>query len=82
MPTVTPAFGRLFGTWTLVTCMLCVICSFNIHNAAIYGAEHLGRWRYNQLLNLQRTGGLFTLISPLGFLARQKYRIQPHAVPW
>ncbi|GAX77307.1 hypothetical protein CEUSTIGMA_g4753.t1 [Chlamydomonas eustigma] len=35
---VTEAFGRLFGTWTLVTCLLCVICAFNINNEAIYGA--------------------------------------------
>ena len=39
---VTEAFGRLFGTWTLITCMLCAICAFNIHNEAIYGAYVLG----------------------------------------
>eukprot|EP01025_Chloroclados_australasicus_P001200 TRINITY_DN10347_c1_g1_i1.p3 TRINITY_DN10347_c1_g1~~TRINITY_DN10347_c1_g1_i1.p3 ORF type:complete len:140 (-),score=1.99 TRINITY_DN10347_c1_g1_i1:348-767(-) len=35
---VTPLYGRTFATWTLVTCCLCLMCSANIHNAAIYGA--------------------------------------------
>ena len=39
---MTEAFGRLFGTWTLITCMLCAICAFNIHNEAIYGACLVG----------------------------------------
>ncbi|KAG1676637.1 hypothetical protein FOA52_008766 [Chlamydomonas sp. UWO 241] len=36
--TVTDAFGRLFGTWTAVTCVLCVICSSNTQSRPIYDA--------------------------------------------
>ena len=33
---VTTAFGRLFGTWTVITCILCVVCANNIDNEALY----------------------------------------------
>ena len=33
---VTTAFGRLFGTWTVITCILCVACAQNIDNEALY----------------------------------------------
>lgn len=34
---VNELYGRLFATWTLLTCGLCLICARNPTNAAIYG---------------------------------------------
>ena len=30
-------YGRTFATWTILTCTLCIICSRNPENQAIYG---------------------------------------------
>lgn len=38
---VTDLYGRTFAIWTLVTCSLCVICSQDPTNRAIYGAPQL-----------------------------------------
>lgn len=38
---VTDLAGRIFSTWTLTTCMLCLICARNPCNPAIYGATLL-----------------------------------------
>jgi hypothetical protein len=43
-PTQTPVndlYGRLFATWTLLTCGLCLICARSPTNPAIYGATLL-----------------------------------------
>jgi hypothetical protein len=34
---VNDLYGRLFATWTTLTCGLCLICARNPTNAAIYG---------------------------------------------
>lgn len=34
---VNDLYGRLFATWTLLTCGLCLICAKNPTNSAIYG---------------------------------------------
>lgn len=34
---VTDLAGRIFSTWTLTTCMLCLVCARNPCNQAIYG---------------------------------------------
>jgi len=66
---VTPLYGRTFGTWTLLTCALCLICARNPRVPAIYGATlfsfvvalvHLG----SELL-LFKTMGLFNALQPL-----------------
>jgi hypothetical protein len=41
VPTVNDLYGRLFATWTLLTCGLCLICARNPTNPAIYGAPAL-----------------------------------------
>lgn len=38
---VNDLYGRLFATWTTLTCGLCLICARNPTNAAIYGATLL-----------------------------------------
>lgn len=38
---VNDLYGRLFATWTLLTCGLCLICARNPTNPAIYGATLL-----------------------------------------
>eukprot|EP00879_Flechtneria_rotunda_P020604 GHRR01021681.1.p1 GENE.GHRR01021681.1~~GHRR01021681.1.p1 ORF type:complete len:168 (+),score=42.60 GHRR01021681.1:158-661(+) len=38
---VNDLYGRLFATWTLLTCGLCLICARNPTNSAIYGATLL-----------------------------------------
>eukprot|EP00878_Enallax_costatus_P003825 GHUV01004041.1.p1 GENE.GHUV01004041.1~~GHUV01004041.1.p1 ORF type:complete len:159 (+),score=27.27 GHUV01004041.1:183-659(+) len=38
---VSDLYGRLFATWTLLTCGLCLICARNPTNSAIYGATLL-----------------------------------------
>ncbi|KAF8060619.1 rplL [Scenedesmus sp. PABB004] len=38
---VNDLYGRLFATWTVLTCGLCLICARNPTNAAIYGATLL-----------------------------------------
>ncbi|KIY96957.1 Ergosterol biosynthetic protein 28 [Monoraphidium neglectum] len=38
---VNELYGRLFATWTLLTCGLCLICARNPTNPAIYGATLL-----------------------------------------
>ncbi|GBG00438.1 hypothetical protein Rsub_13094 [Raphidocelis subcapitata] len=38
---VNDLYGRLFATWTLLTCGLCLICARNPTNRAIYGATLL-----------------------------------------
>ncbi|KDD76759.1 hypothetical protein H632_c115p1 [Helicosporidium sp. ATCC 50920] len=37
-PAVTDLTGRVFGLWTLTTCMMCLICARDPTNPAIYGA--------------------------------------------
>uniref|UniRef100_A0A7R9V3N2 Uncharacterized protein n=1 Tax=Chlamydomonas euryale TaxID=1486919 RepID=A0A7R9V3N2_9CHLO len=66
---VTDAFGRLFGTWTVVTCMLCVVCANNISNGPIYAAT-LGSFgvafTYMTLeMAVYKTIGLRGAMSPL-----------------
>lgn len=39
--TVNDLYGRLFATWTLLTCGLCLICARHPTNPAIYGATLL-----------------------------------------
>lgn len=38
---VNPLLGRLFASWTLLTCGLCLICAKNPFNRAVYGATLL-----------------------------------------
>lgn len=38
---VNELYGRLFATWTTLTCGLCLICARNPTNQAIYGATLL-----------------------------------------
>lgn len=38
---VTDLAGRIFSTWTLTSCMLCLVCARNPCNQAIYGATLL-----------------------------------------
>eukprot|EP00882_Tetradesmus_deserticola_P001237 GHRQ01001338.1.p1 GENE.GHRQ01001338.1~~GHRQ01001338.1.p1 ORF type:complete len:161 (+),score=43.75 GHRQ01001338.1:190-672(+) len=38
---VNDLYGRLFATWTMLTCGLCLICARNPTNAAVYGATLL-----------------------------------------
>jgi hypothetical protein len=38
---VTEVHGRTFGVWTLLTCTLCFICSFNLENKPLYLATFL-----------------------------------------
>lgn len=33
---VNPLYGRTFATWTAVTCMLCVLCAFNMREPTLY----------------------------------------------
>jgi len=33
--------GRTFGVWTLVTCLLCVMSAFNLHNEELYLVTYL-----------------------------------------
>lgn len=33
---VNPLYGRTFATWTAVTCMLCVLCAFNMKEPTLY----------------------------------------------
>jgi hypothetical protein len=44
---VNDLYGRLFATWTTLTCGLCLICARNPTNAAIYGKVlvlHSSQW--------------------------------------
>ena len=38
-PAVTDLAGRIFATWTLTSCMLCLICARNPSVPAIYGEQ-------------------------------------------
>ena len=38
---VTEIHGRTFGTWTLLTCTLCLLCARNLHNKPLYLATLL-----------------------------------------
>ncbi|RWW02788.1 hypothetical protein BHE74_00017080 [Ensete ventricosum] len=38
---MTDVHGRTFGVWTLLTCTLCFLCAFNLHNKPIYTATFL-----------------------------------------
>lgn len=33
---MTPLYGRTFGVWTAVTCMMCLVCASHIHERGIY----------------------------------------------
>ncbi|WMV27232.1 hypothetical protein MTR67_020617 [Solanum verrucosum] len=38
---VTEVHGRTFGVWTLLTCTLCYLCAFNLHDRPLYLATIL-----------------------------------------
>lgn len=39
--TMTEVHGRTFGVWTLLTCTLCYLCAFNLHDRPLYLATIL-----------------------------------------
>ncbi|CAN4122466.1 unnamed protein product [Withania somnifera] len=39
--TMTEVHGRTFGVWTLLTCTLCYLCAFNLHDRPLYLATLL-----------------------------------------
>eukprot|EP00250_Pteridium_aquilinum_P004878 c15063_g1_i1 orf=136-528(+) len=39
--TMTEIHGRTFGTWTLLTCTLCILCARNLQNRPLYMATFL-----------------------------------------
>ena len=38
---VTEIHGRTFGTWTLLTCTLCLLCAWNLHNKPHKKSHHI-----------------------------------------
>ena len=66
---VNPLYGRTFAAWTFVTCMLCVLCAFNMQEPTLYLAT-LGSFSV-ALLHLGsefvvfRTSDLKGSLSPL-----------------
>jgi hypothetical protein len=66
---VTDLAGRIFATWTLTSCMLCLICARNPCVPAIYGAT-LGSFliallHFAMELMLFKTLGLATALQPM-----------------
>ncbi|XP_009789153.1 ergosterol biosynthetic protein 28 [Nicotiana tabacum] len=39
--TMSEVHGRTFGVWTLLTCTLCYLCAFNLHDRPLYLATLL-----------------------------------------
>lgn len=66
---VTELQGRTFATWTLTTCMLCLICAHNPCNQAIYGATLasflIALLHFVLELTVYQTLGWMTALQPL-----------------
>lgn len=77
---VTEVHGRTFGVWTLLTCTLCYLCAFNLHDRPLYLAtilsfvyafgHFLTEFLIYQTMEIKNlvTVGIFAGIVPSGVL--------------